>query len=137
MIVIFLRYLHAPDPRDEKGQGFALFRQTGCLSCHAVLHDAKGELVHAYSDLMLHDLGPALADGIAEGAAKPSEWRTAPLWDVSENLARGGLLHDGRARSIAEAVEWHGGEASRSRTAFKSLSPEQRSMIEDFLLKAP
>ncbi|MBV9991069.1 MAG: hypothetical protein JOZ72_07220 [Alphaproteobacteria bacterium] len=137
VIVIFLRYLHAPDPRDEKAPGFALFRQTGCLSCHAVLHDAKGEAVHAYSDLMLHDLGPALADGIADGAAKPSEWRTAPLWDLGENLARGGLLHDGRARSIAEAVEWHGGEASQSRAAFKSLSPEKRKMIEDFLLGSP
>lgn len=137
VIVIFLRYLHPPDAHDEKGPGFAAFKETGCLSCHAVLHDAKGEAVHAYSDLMLHDLGPGLDDGIADGAAKPSEWRTAPLWDVAENLKGGGLLHDGRARSVAEAIEWHGGEASQARAAFKSLSPEKRKMIEDFLLGSP
>lgn len=133
-IVAFLKMLRAPQAHDETGAGFALFRQTGCLSCHAVLTGADGKPVHAYTDLLLHDLGPELDDGIAEGAAAPSEWRTAPLWDVADNLAGGGLLHDGRARDIAEAVRWHGGEASQARASFTALSPKKRKLLETFLL---
>ncbi len=133
-IVAFLKMLRAPKPRDETGAGFALFRSAGCLSCHAVLKNAEGRPVRAYTDLLLHDLGPELADGIAEGAAGAAEWRTAPLWDLGGEIAQGGLLHDGRARSVAEAVRWHGGEASRARSAFNALSPKERRMLETFLL---
>lgn len=134
LLATFLRMLRAPDSLNEKAPGFAVFRETGCLQCHAVMKDAKGVAVHAYSDLALHDLGPELDDGIAEGAAKPSEWRTAPLWNVSGELAQGGLLHDGRARDVAEAVQWHGGEASRARSTFNALSPKKRKLLDDFLL---
>jgi CxxC motif-containing protein (DUF1111 family) len=134
VMLVYLRYFHAPEKRNEGAPGLALFRAAGCLSCHAVLKDARGKDVHAYTDMMLHDMGEGLDDGIAEGAAKPSEWRTAPLWDLPQSLAQGGLLHDGRARDIAEAVSWHGGEASQARAAFKALSPEKRKLLEDFLL---
>jgi len=134
VILVYLRYFHAPEKRNEALPGFALFRGAGCLACHAVLKDASAKEVHAYTDLMLHDMGPGLDDGIAEGAAKPSEWRTAALWDLPQSLAQGGLLHDGRARDIAEAVSWHGGEASQARDAFNALSPSKRKLIEDFLL---
>jgi CxxC motif-containing protein (DUF1111 family) len=104
------------------------------MGCHAILNDAKGSPVPAYTDLRLHDMGPELADGIAEGAARSSEWRTAPLWDVAGSLSQGGLLHDGRARNVDEALAWHGGEASQSRDAFNALSPKDRKLVSGFLL---
>ena len=135
LIVAYLLALPPPQANAPPShRGFAVFRDAGCLGCHAVLKTASGQDVPAYTDLLLHDLGPGLDDGIAEGAAKPGEWRTAPLWDVAESLARGGLLHDGRARSIAEAVSWHGGEASRARTTFNALSSNDRKVLEAFLL---
>jgi CxxC motif-containing protein (DUF1111 family) len=133
-IVDFLRVLRAPDPGNETNAGFAVFRRAGCLECHAILKTANGRPVNAYTDLLLHDLGSELGDGIAEGDANPSEWRTAPLWNVPEELERGGLLHDGRARNISEAVQWHGGEGSRSRVAFNTLSSKDRRKLSDFLL---
>jgi CxxC motif-containing protein (DUF1111 family) len=134
VVVAFLKVLREPDAHDESMPGFTLFKQSGCLGCHAVLKDGDGRPVRAYTDLLLHDLGPELDDGIAEGAARSSEWRTAPLWDVAANLQAGGLMHDGRARSIAEAVRWHGGEAANARTAFTAMSPKKRKLIETFLL---
>lgn len=134
MIATYLRLLRWPAPRDEAAPGSALFQSAGCADCHATLRDSKGRPVHAFTDMLLHDMGPGLDDGIAEGAARSSEWRTAPLWDVADNLARGGLLHDGRARDIAEAVQWHGGEGMKARAAFNALSPAQRMQIEDFLI---
>ena len=133
-IAAYLRLLRWPAPKNEASQGFALFRSTGCADCHATLTDSKGRPVHAYTDMLLHNMGPGLDDGIAEGGAPSSEWRTAPLWDVADNLAQGGLLHDGRARSVAEAVQWHDGESAKSRAAFNALSPADRTQIEDFLL---
>jgi CxxC motif-containing protein (DUF1111 family) len=107
------------------------------MDCHATLKDVKGRTVNAYTDLLLHDMGPGLDDGIAEGAAKSSEWRTAPLWDIAGNLAQGGLLHDGRARSISEAVQWHDGEGAKARAEFNKLSERERKQIESFLLGDP
>jgi CxxC motif-containing protein (DUF1111 family) len=133
-IATYLRLLRWPAPKDEASQGFALFQSAGCADCHATLRDSKGRPVHAYTDMLLHDMGPGLDDGIAEGGAHSSEWRTASLWDVADNLAQGGLLHDGRARSVAEAVQWHDGEGTKSRAAFNGLSSTDRAQIEDFLL---
>ncbi|HEX4293660.1 MAG TPA: di-heme oxidoredictase family protein [Rhizomicrobium sp.] len=133
-IVSYLRSLLPPAGPDEAKPGFAYFKQAGCLSCHAVLKDAQGRKVRAYTDMLLHDMGPGLDDGIAEGAAKSSDWRTAPLWSLADELGQGGLLHDGRARSIAEAVNWHSGEASQARAAFNALSSSRRKLIESFLL---
>jgi CxxC motif-containing protein (DUF1111 family) len=134
LIASYLRTLYPPDSPNEASPGAAVFRKSGCMECHAVLKDAKGKQVHAYTDLVLHDMGPGLDDGIAEGGARSSEWRTAALWDVADSLSQGGLLHDGRARSIDEAVAWHGGEASQARAAFNALSSKDRKMLEDFLL---
>jgi CxxC motif-containing protein (DUF1111 family) len=130
----YLRILYTPEGGRETSSGFAAFRKSGCMSCHAILKDSQGKEVRAYTDLLLHDMGPGLDDGIAEGAAHSSEWRTAPLWDVADSLSQGGLLHDGRARSIDEAVAWHGGEASQARAAFNALSSKDRKLIDDFLL---
>jgi CxxC motif-containing protein (DUF1111 family) len=133
-LVSYLRSLLPVSEPREAGAGFAEFKASGCLACHAVLKDAQGAPVRAYTDMLLHDMGPGLDDGIAEGDAKSSEWRTAPLWNLAGELSQGGLLHDGRARSIAEAVNWHGGEASQARAAFNALPPKQRKLLESFLI---
>jgi CxxC motif-containing protein (DUF1111 family) len=134
-IATFLRLLRPPEEPRTADPGYALFRNAGCMECHALLRDAHGGIVPAYTDLLLHDMGRGLDDGIAEGSARGSEWRTAPLWDVAGSLAQGGLLHDGRATSIAEAVQWHGGQASQARASFNALSPSERKLIDDFLLR--
>jgi CxxC motif-containing protein (DUF1111 family) len=112
--------------------GAALFAATGCSACHRTLMGPQGP-VAAYSDLLLHDMGEGLDDGIAEGAARTAQWRTAPLWNTAENLKRGGLLHDGRACNVEEAVEWHGGEAAPARAKFRQLSLADRAALAAFV----
>jgi CxxC motif-containing protein (DUF1111 family) len=133
-IETYVSSLSPPAPLDEKSRGYDVFKQTGCEGCHASLTGKNGRRVDAFTDLLLHDLGPELNDGIAEGAAASSEWRTAPLWNLGEELAAGGLLHDGRARNVAEAVRWHGGEAARARDRFRALNEADRAAMERFLM---
>lgn len=113
--------------------GEAQFQRAGCAACHASLALADGTPVPAYTDLLLHDLGEGLNDGIKESAAEAGIWRTAPLWNVAKSLEIGGLLHDGRARSIEEAVEWHDGEAAQARAKFRALTPEDRAALAAFV----
>jgi CxxC motif-containing protein (DUF1111 family) len=90
-----------------------------------------------YSDLLLHDMGDALADGRADGSATGREWRTPPLWGlrVMRQFLNGEafLMHDGRARSVQEAIQLHDGEARAARIAFTSLTPAQRAALLDFV----
>jgi CxxC motif-containing protein (DUF1111 family) len=90
-----------------------------------------------YTDLLVHDMGPGLDDGYTEGSARTSEWRTAPLWGLGlAPNSQGGqyfLLHDGRARSIEEAILLHGGEATNSVNRFRHLSPGERQQLIKFL----
>jgi len=122
-----------PPPPAKTGPGERLFTETGCAACHATLKLADGKPVPAYTDLLLHDLGPDLNDGIKEGAAEPGLWRTAPLWDVAGSLKIGGLLHDGRARNVAEAVEWHAGEAAAARARFRALGAADKAALVAFV----
>ncbi len=133
LIVAYLDALPPPHPRADIAGGRAVFVNIGCAACHAMLHTADGRKVDAFSDLLLHDMGPDLDDGIGEGAARPREWRTAPLWGLAERLADGGLLHDGRARSVAEAIRWHGGDARPTRARFDALTPDQRAALLSFV----
>ncbi|MDO6461522.1 di-heme oxidoredictase family protein [Granulosicoccaceae sp. 1_MG-2023] len=123
----YVAQLPPPSGRAEaaSASGRALFRTTGCQACHRLdLPLDTGGTLAAGTDLLLHDLGPALAD--ADGR----EWRTAPLWGAS---ARPALLHDGRARTIIEAILWHGGEAQAAQQAFRGLSASQRSQLLSYL----
>jgi CxxC motif-containing protein (DUF1111 family) len=86
-------------------------------------------VIHPYSDLLLHDMGPGLADGRPDFDAGPADWRTQPLW----GLARTNLLHDGRARSATEAILWHGGEAQAARDKFAALPAASREDLLAFL----
>jgi CxxC motif-containing protein (DUF1111 family) len=132
LVVAYVGSLSAPPPpKDTLGQ--KLFADAGCSACHLTLHLADGTPVRAYTDLLLHDMGAGLGDGIEEGAGEPWFWRTAPLWDVATTLKLGGLLHDGRARNVAEAVQWHDGEAASARAHFRALSPSDKAALVTFV----
>ncbi len=96
----------------------------------------SNQTIRPYTDLLLHDLGPDLADGRPDFAADGQEWRTAPLWGLGLTEVVSGhtrLLHDGRARSILEAVMWHGGEAEAAREFVRGLTRAQREDLLAFL----
>lgn len=125
-ITTYLRGLKAPartDTPDDNG----LFAKTGCADCHIPSLPTKdGKEVWAYSDLLLHDMGDGLADGIREGNATGREWRTQPLWGTRDTKL---FLHDGRAKSVEEAINWHGGEAQNAKDRFNSLSDHDKSKL--------
>jgi CxxC motif-containing protein (DUF1111 family) len=118
----------APTPDSEAGR--ALFQQVNCTGCHVPALDGPRGLVPLYSDLLLHDMGPALADGVVMKLAGGSDFRTQPLWGVA---AVGPYLHDGRADTIDEAIRMHGGEAQAARDAYVALGPSQQQLIQTFL----
>jgi len=155
-IVDFVARL-APPPRDtsligdpQVVRGERLFGDLDCAKCHVPAfrtHSSPftrmgdgatvavpallGQGIAPYSDFLLHDLGPSLNDGVALGVAKPSEYRTPPLWGLRshKNL----LLHDGRANSPEQAILYHGGEAARARHRFLNLPAEDRQALVEFL----
>jgi CxxC motif-containing protein (DUF1111 family) len=134
LVDTIVQFLSSQVPRKEEARnGQAQFQQTGCGACHVNLKLADGTPVPAYTDLLLHDLGEGLNDGIKEGAGDAGLWRTAPLWNVAKSLEIGGLLHDGRARSIEEAIEWHDGEATAARAKFRALTPQDRAALAAFV----
>jgi CxxC motif-containing protein (DUF1111 family) len=136
LIVAYLESLPAPAPVDTKlrdvAQGQRVFFSIGCALCHTGPDAANGQ-VAAYSDMLLHDMGPGLDDGIAEGGAQSTEWRTAPLWNLGFNTRITGLLHDGRAGSVTEAIQWHDGEAAQVRLRFNDLTLAEKDALIAFL----
>ena len=135
---------NAEDP--EVLEGKAVFHQAGCAKCHAPTfvtdssdktpREFRGQTIWPYTDLLLHDLGPDLADGFTEGVATGSEWRTAPLWGIGYTKAVSGhtnFLHDGRARNLLEAILWHGGEAEAARQNVIAMPPPDRQRLIVFL----
>ena len=94
------------------------------------------QLIWPHSDLLLHDMGNGLADGQSVGDASGREWRTPPLWGIGLTETVSGhtqFLHDGRARSLLEAVIWHGGEAQAAQDRVVAMTPEQRKDLIRFL----
>ncbi|WP_146035771.1 di-heme oxidoredictase family protein [Methylopila sp. Yamaguchi] len=134
-LVVFLERRPAPSPPAPSPRGVKLFASSGCAACHAPsLPLAEGGKVAAFTDLLLHDMGPGLDDGVGEQAAASAEWRTAPLWGLSRTLAQGsGLLHDGRAATVADAVRWHDGEAAAARSRFDGLTRAERKTLVDYV----
>lgn len=145
-LVAYVRHLPAPagarpaaamKESPAVAQGRALFEASGCATCHRA---RLGAVDGIYSDLLLHDMGPALSDsasyyGISEpgsstSGVKQQEWRTPPLWGFRDS---GPYLHDGRARDLEEAVAFHGGEAWDSARRFFKLIPEERLRVQVFL----
>ena len=145
LLTDFVRFLAPPAPAaprsaahaDTIALGRRLFGQLGCASCHTPamrtgtrdVPSLSRKTIQLYSDLLLHDMGPGLADGRPDGLASGSEWRTAPLWGIGLVPVVNGhtrFLHDGRARDLAEAILWHGGEARASRERFRLLGARER-----------
>jgi CxxC motif-containing protein (DUF1111 family) len=126
-------------------QGEDLFASANCVACHVPtlttspyhpLAELRHQTIHPYTDLLLHDLGPGLADNLGEGNATGSQWRTSPLWSIGLTAGESGgeaYLHDGRARSLEEAILWHGGEAAASAEAFRTMSATNRAALVAFL----
>lgn len=131
------------DPQVIKGQ--QLFKDIGCESCHktniktAKIEDRpalSNQLIHPYTDMLLHDMGQGLADNRPEFLANGQEWRTPPLWGLGYTQEVNGhteMLHDGRARNVLEAVLWHGGEAQQARDKVIQLSTQDRNALLAFL----
>lgn len=121
----------APPPVRPDAAGARLFIATGCAACHRpALPTRSGGIARAFTDLLLHDMGDGLDGGATEPGVAPREWRTAPLWGLSRTLAAGaGLLHDGRAADVADAIALHGGEAEGARRSFYALSDAERRRL--------
>ncbi|MBI3721055.1 MAG: hypothetical protein HY248_00755, partial [Fimbriimonas ginsengisoli] len=131
-LVAFLNTLDPPAPSAEclSSRGAMLFAAVGCATCHTPSMPGPGGQVRLYSDLLLHDMGEGLADGFEQGAAKGRDFRTMPLWRVSE---RQHFLHDGRASTIKDALLLHDGQAAGAVRAFLSLSASDQQALLDFL----
>jgi CxxC motif-containing protein (DUF1111 family) len=106
--------------------GERLFRSTGCAACHTPSLRTPELAIPLYSDLLIHDMGPALDDGVVQGQATGRQWRTTPLWGLG---VRARFLHDGRARSLEEAILAHGGEADAAVGRFRGLPPDEREVL--------
>lgn len=148
-VVVYLQTLKAPiqrTPNDpDVKAGKQIFLNINCAKCHTPqmqtgnfpIAALSNKIFFPYSDFLLHDMGQGLNDGYTEGTALPSEWRTPPLWGLglSKNSQGGGyfLLHDGRAKTIEQAIVLHGGEAQQSKTAFQNLSAADKARIIKFL----
>lgn len=149
LVTFYSRNLGVPARRDiddpEVLRGKEVFYTTGCTACHTPsfvtnsLEDQPEQsfqLIWPYSDLLRHDMGPALADNRPEARATGQEWRTPPLWGIGLTEQVSGhtyFLHDGRARSLLEAVLWHGGEAQAQRDAVIDMTTADREALLRFL----
>jgi len=111
-----------------------LFDKAGCAVCHVpTLATRDGNSIPAFTDLLLHDMGAALDDGVGEPGVKSSEWRTAPLIEGNSRAPARRYLHDGSAATVSEAVGKHGGEAAHSRDLFEALAAEDKKRLVDYV----
>lgn len=149
LVTFYARNLGVPARRDLEDpkvlRGKEVFYTTGCQSCHQPKYvtnrltdqpEQSFQLIWPYTDLLLHDMGPGLADNRPEGRATGSEWKTPPLWGIglTEQVSgQSNFLHDGRARSLLEAILWHGGEAQSQRDAVVAMSTEDREALLAFI----
>ncbi|WP_317930770.1 di-heme oxidoredictase family protein [Halioxenophilus sp. WMMB6] len=148
-VTFYTHNLAVPKRRnsDDPGviAGGALFQTIGCSDCHTPKWQVgevpempwlANQTIYPFTDMLLHDMGDALSDHRPVYAAAGDEWRTQPLWGLGLTSAVNGefgFMHDGRARTITEAILWHGGEAESSRTNFVGLSTDQRNQLLAFL----
>lgn len=149
LVVFYAQNLAVPRRRNPAHRdvlaGKKLFYGAGCVQCHqpkfvtgtleAQPH-LSNQLIWPYTDMLLHDMGEGLGDNRPEGVANGREWRTAPLWGIGLTPIVNGhsqYLHDGRARSLTEAILWHDGEARAARDAFAGLAQEERARLIAFV----
>jgi CxxC motif-containing protein (DUF1111 family) len=148
-VTFYVQTLAVPARRDVldsvNRRGAVLFSQINCAGCHRTtmmtgVNDAinlSSQRIHPYTDLLLHDMGEGLTDNRPDFLATGREWRTTPLWGLGllqrTNGGTGYYLHDGRARSVEEAILWHDGEAAGSKRQFMQLSQADRAALLQFL----
>lgn len=148
-VVFYVKTLAVPARRDvtdaDNKAGEKLFAQINCSGCHrptiqtgvdVTLASVSNQRIHPYTDLLLHDMGSGLADNRPDFLASGTEWRTAPLWGIGLFEKTNGIpyfLHDGRARSIEEAILWHNGEAKKAKEQFMQLGATDRARVLKFL----
>lgn len=148
-VVFYLQTLKPPLPRNQEDplvqSGKTLFEDIGCTNCHlptlqsgfSHIEALSNKVFHAYTDLLLHDMGPQLDDGFVQVSELSSEWRTPPLWGIGLSAnSQGGavhLLHDGRAKSFEEAILLHGGESEASKESFEQLDQGEKESVINFL----
>ncbi len=148
-LTFYTQTLGVPARRDVDDpvvmQGEKLFDQIGCNACHKAniktgehptVPELSNQVIHPYTDLLVHDMGDALADKRPDFKANGNEWRTPPLWGIGLVKTVNHhtfFLHDGRARNLEEAILWHGGEGEKSMQAYKALTKEQRQAVLRFL----
>lgn len=149
LVVFYSETLAPPARRDHEKPsvlaGKELFYGLGCADCHTPKYVTRRtvdgdpmsfQLIWPYTDLLLHDMGEGLADNRPEWNANGREWRTPPLWGIGLTQEVNGhtlFLHDGRARSLLEAILWHGGEAQAARDSVVELPPSDRQALISFL----
>lgn len=148
-LVFYMKTLQVPARRnvlsEQVKRGEQLFKQANCVGCHkqtlvtdvnVAFPQVSNQVIHPYTDLLLHNMGPGLADGRPSYTADGREWRTHPLWGLGlTNVVSGKAyyLHDGRATTILEAILWHGGEADNSKNFFVNLPKSDRDALIAFL----
>lgn len=159
-IALYSAHLSVPQRKnaydDDVQRGKALFNELGCVGCHTAQYTTEYSVEHPelseqvifpYTDMLLHDMGPELADftidnqpgtpaQLYEFSATATEWRTPPLWGIGRAQVvdpKANFLHDGRARTIMEAVLWHGGEANIAKERVMGLSEKERDDLLSFL----
>jgi CxxC motif-containing protein (DUF1111 family) len=148
-ITLYLQALAVPARRNvgdaDVKRGQDLFGRAQCDVCHVTelktgaktaVPGAAELVIHPYTDLLLHDMGEALADGRPDYKATGREWRTPPLWGIGLLRTVNGhsdLLHDGRARNVTEAILWHGGQAEKAREAFRTMPRSEREALVKFV----
>ena len=146
---LWLHGLAVPARRDVNDRqvrhGAELFAKAQCAVCHVSemktatfpkMPQLSGQVFHAYTDMLVHDMGDELADGRPDFKAGPRDWRTPALWGLGLSQTVSGsaaMLHDGRARNVTEAILWHGGEADVSREAFRSMTRSEREALVRFV----
>lgn len=149
LVTFYSSHLAVPHRRNVSDKavlaGKKVFYESGCISCHtpkhvtakdAVIPEHRYQLIWPYTDLLLHDMGEGLADGAGDGEATGREWRTPPLWGIGltkQVNPNATFLHDGRARTLMEAILWHGGEAQNSRDRIVALEQFEQDTLIAFL----
>ncbi|WP_188050830.1 di-heme oxidoredictase family protein [Flavobacterium sp. GP15] len=148
-VAVYSSTLAVPARRNHNDQnvlaGKKTFETLQCISCHIPkmktgnthpIVSLRNQTIRPYTDLLLHDMGPGLADNAKDFKASGNEWRTQPLWGIGliQTVNKHtNLLHDGRARNIEEAILWHGGEAQKSKDGYKKLSAQNRKDLLAFI----
>ena len=148
-VAFYIRTLAVPSRRNADDEevlaGKKIFIDAKCSACHiprlrtktdVSFPEISNQIIFPYTDLLVHDMGPDLADNRPDYDADGQEWRTSPLWGIGLTRVVNGhqnFLHDGRARTLTEAIMWHGGEAAQSKQFVTNLSRTDRDALIKFI----